>query len=149
MECKGKIAIACDHGGFQLKQSLMSYLAENGYAYEDFGTFSEDSCDYPDYAEKACRAVVNGDCSRGVLVCGTGIGMSIAANKIHGIRAAVCTEAFSAEFTRRHNDANILCLGQRVLGTETALKLLEIFLETPYEGGRHANRLAKVKNLEN
>lgn len=148
MGSKEKIALACDHGGYQLKQAVMTYLSENGFSFEDFGTFSDESCDYPDYAAKACTAVIGGGCDKAILVCGTGIGMSIAANKIRGIRAAVCTELFSAEFTRRHNDANVLCLGQRVLKTDVALQLVEIFLKTPYEGGRHAGRLAKIAELE-
>lgn len=146
----GKIALASDHGGFGLKGQIADYLRENGVKFIDFGTDSRESCDYPDYAEKACAAVVAGDCDCAILVCGTGIGMSIAANKIHGIRAACCSDTFSARFTRMHNDANALCLGERVCGVGLALDIVELFLTTEFEsGGRHSARLAKINNIEN
>lgn len=146
----GKIALASDHGGFGLKGQIADYLRENGVKFVDFGTDSRESCDYPDYAEKACTAVVSGDCDCAILVCGTGIGMSIAANKIHGIRAACCSDTFSARFTRMHNDANALCLGERVCGAGLALDIVELFLTTEFEsGGRHNARLAKINNIEN
>ena len=142
------IALGCDHGGFSLMQVIKKYLDETGREYKDFGTFSQESCDYPTYAEAAARAVAAGECDKGILVCGTGIGMSMAANKIHGIRAAVCSDCFSTEMTRRHNDANVMCLGERVMGPGLAMKLVEIFLETPFEGGRHARRVCMVGALE-
>ena len=138
------LAIGSDHGGFALKEELKAHLDERGVAYKDFGTFSEESCDYPDVAEPLCRAVVAGEYDRGILICGTGIGMSMAANKVSGIRAALCGDCFSAEFTRRHNDANILTLGARVVGPGLALKIIDTFLDTPFEGGRHARRIAKL-----
>ena len=142
------IALGCDHGGFALKQELMKHLSERGLEFKDFGTYSEESCDYPIYAEAVGRAVVSGQCDRGILICGTGIGMSIAANKIDGIRAANCGDCFSAEFTRRHNDANILCLGARVLGSGLALMITDIFLDTEFEGGRHQRRVDMITKLE-
>lgn len=146
----GKIALASDHGGFGLKGQIADYLRENGVKFVDFGTDSRDSCDYPDFAEKACSAVTSGDCDCAILVCGTGIGMSIAANKIKGIRAACCSDTFSARFTRMHNDANALCLGERVCGVGLALDIVELFITTEFEaGGRHSARLSKVNNIEN
>ena len=142
------IAIASDHGGFALKQELMAHLRERGLEYRDFGCFSADSCDYPDFGEPAARAVAAGDCDRGVLICGTGIGMSITANKVKGIRCALCGDCYSAELTRRHNNANILALGARVLGSGLAEKILDTFLDTPFEGGRHARRVAKIHEVE-
>jgi ribose 5-phosphate isomerase B len=142
------LAIGSDHGGFALKEELKAHLDERGVAYKDFGTFSEESCDYPDVAEPLCRAVVAGEYDRGILICGTGIGMSMAANKVSGIRAALCGDCFSAEFTRRHNDANILTLGARVVGPGLALKIIDTFLDTPFEGGRHARRIAKLADIE-
>ena len=142
------IALACDHGGFALMQAVKKHLDELGLAWRDFGTWSEDSCDYPDYAAPAARAVSSGECDRGILICGTGIGIAIAANKIHGIRAATCSDCFSAEATRRHNDANMLAMGARVLGEGLALKIVDIFLTTPFEGGRHQRRIDKIAALE-
>jgi len=140
------IAIGCDHGGYNLKQNIIKYLEENGVEYKDFGTYTADSCDYPVFAEKVCDAVTGGECEKGILVCGTGIGMSMAANKHKGIRAAVCSDAFSTEFTRRHNDANVMCMGERTLGPGLALKLVEIFLNTPFEGGKHLRRISMFKD---
>ena len=142
------IAIGCDHGGFKLKAAVKKFLEENGYEYRDFGTDSEKSCDYIDYAKKVADAVVGGECKRGILLCGTGIGMSIAANKVKGIRAAHCTDYFSAKYTRLHNDANIICLGERITGEGLALEIIKVFLETEFEGGRHAVRVNKIAELE-
>ena len=142
------IAIGSDHGGFLLKQEVMKYLAEKGLEYKDFGTYTEDSCDYPVYGEAVARAVASGECERGIVICGTGIGISISANKVHGIRAALCGDCYSAEYTRRHNDANVLALGARVLGSGLALKIVETFLTTEFEGGRHARRVAMISDLE-
>ena len=142
------IAIGSDHGGFLLKQEVMKYLAEKGLEYKDFGTYTEDSCDYPIYGEAVARAVASGECERGIVICGTGIGISISANKVHGIRAALCGDCYSAEYTRRHNDANVLALGARVLGSGLALKIVETFLTTEFEGGRHARRVAMISDLE-
>ncbi len=142
------IAIASDHGGYTLKQELIARLKERGLEYTDFGAFSEESCDYPDFGEPAARAVVSGECDRGILICGTGIGMSITANKIKGVRCALCGDCYSAELTRRHNDANILAMGARVVGPGLAVKIMDTFLDTPFEGGRHARRVAKIHEVE-
>lgn len=142
------IAIASDHGGFTLKQELMAQLTKDGIAFEDLGTYTEESCDYPAYAEKLCRGVAAGTYEKGILVCGTGIGMSMTANKIRGIRCALCSDCFSAEMTRRHNDANVLALGGRVLGTELARRIMSIFLATPFDGGRHQRRIDQMMALE-
>ena len=142
------IAIASDHGGYALKQELIARLKERDLEYRDFGTFSEESCDYPDFGEPAARAVVSGECDRGILICGTGIGMSITANKIKGVRCALCGDCYSAELTRRHNDANILAMGARVVGPGLAVKIMDTFLDTPFEGGRHARRVAKIHEVE-
>ena len=142
------IVIASDHGGYALKQELMAHLRENGVAFEDIGTYSEESCDYPDFAEKAARGVADGTWEKGILVCGTGIGISIAANKIKGIRCALCSDCFSAEMCRTHNDANMLALGGRVLGPELAKRIVDLFLDTEFLGGRHAQRVAMVMALE-
>lgn len=143
------IAIGCDHGGFALKQEVMRHLDELGLAYKDFGTYSEESCDYPIYGEAVARAVAGGEYERGILICGTGIGISISANKVKGIRAALCGDCYSAEMTRRHNDANILAMGARVLGPGLALKIVDTFLNTEFEGGRHEKRVAKLMAIEN
>jgi ribose 5-phosphate isomerase B len=143
------IALGCDHGGYELMQAVKAHLDELGLAYQDFGTFSADSCDYPVYAEKAARAVASGACDRGILICGTGIGISISANKIKGIRAALCSDCYSAEMTRRHNDANMLAMGARVLGEGLALKIVDTFLTTDFEGGRHKRRVELITELEN
>ena len=142
------IAIGSDHGGFALKEEIKKHLTEKGIPFRDYGTDSEASCDYPIYAEKVCRAVTGGEAEKGILCCGTGIGMSMAANKIRGIRCACCGDCFSAEMTRRHNDANVLALGGRVLGVGLALEIADIFLDTPFEGGRHARRVAQSMALE-
>ena len=142
------IALAADHGGFELKEAVRKHLDEIGLAYTDFGTLDGASCDYPDMAAPACDAVVAGDCRCALLFCGTGVGISMSANKIHGIRACCCSDSFSAEYTRRHNDANALCLGGRVVGPGLAIQLVDLFLNTPFEGGRHQRRIDKLTALE-
>lgn len=142
------IAIACDHGAFRLKKEIIEYLKEKGIAYKDYGTCEQKSCDYADFAIPVAEAVARGEFKSGVLLCGTGIGMSIAANKVKGIRAAVVTDEFSARAARSHNDANILCMGERVLGSGLALGILDAFLGTPFEGGRHAVRIGKIADYE-
>ena len=142
------IAIGSDHGGFALKQEIMKHLEERKLEYIDFGTYSSDSCDYPQYGAAVGRAVASGSCERGILICGTGIGISISANKIHGVRAALCGDCFSAEMTRRHNDANIVALGARVVGPGLALKIVDTFLDTEFEGGRHERRVQQMMALE-
>jgi ribose 5-phosphate isomerase B len=142
------IALGCDHGGYNLLREIRAFLDERGVKYRDFGAFSEESCDYPDYARAVAESVASGEAELGILVCGTGIGMSIAANKTRGIRASLCGDCFSAEMTRRHNDANILCLGARVTGAGLALKITETFLNTGFEGGRHARRVQKISDME-
>ncbi len=140
------IAIGSDHGGFALKQALMAHLEKRGLAFQDFGTYEEASCDYPVYAKKVAQAVVSGACERGILICGTGIGMSITANKFPGIRAALCGDCFSAEATRLHNDANILCMGARVVGEGLALKIADTFLDTPFSRDeRHIRRISQIE----
>jgi len=141
------IAIGSDHGGYRLKEEICRYLDDEGIAYNDLGTYSEESCDYPEIAEKVCADVVENQ-GKGILVCGTGIGMSIAANKIKGIRAAVVWDEFTAEMARKHNDANVLCLGGRTTETGLALKIVDLFLKTELEGGRHERRVGKFKELE-
>ena len=142
------IAIGSDHGGYLLKVELKKHLEEKGIEFKDFGTDSTASCDYPIYAEKVCRAIQSGECDKGILICGTGIGMSMCANKCKGIRAAHCSDHFSAEFTRKHNDANVLCMGARTIGPGVALQLADIFLTTEFEGGRHERRVAMMMELE-
>lgn len=142
------IAIASDHGGYKLKEAIKVFLSENGYEYKDFGTNSEESCDYADYAKPVALSVKNGECEKGILICGTGIGMSLAANKVKGIRAALCGDYFSAKYTRLHNDANIICIGERVTGEGLALELVDVFLKTEFEGGRHAKRIEKIAKME-
>ncbi len=137
-----KIAIACDHGGYELKLEIIKKLTEMGVEYVDFGTDSTESVDYPIYAEKVCDAITSGKTELGILVCGTGIGMSMAANKHRGIRAACCADTFSARMTRMHNDANVLCLGGRVLGAGLACDMVELFVTSEYLGGRHDKRIA-------
>lgn len=140
------IAIGSDHGGFRLKQVIMKHLESRGEEYYDFGTYSDESCDYPDYGRAVAEAVADGRFERGILICGTGIGISITANKVHGIRAALCGDCFSAEATRQHNDANILALGARVVGEGLALKIVDTFLDTPFSNDeRHIRRIAKIE----
>ena len=144
-----KIAIGSDHGGFSVKEIAKPHLEKLGYEVIDFGTNTPDSCHYPIYAEKVARAVAAGEVDRGILICGTGIGMSIAANKIPGIRAAAVSDCFTAKATRQHNDSNILCLGERTVGPGLALLLMETFLTTEFEGGRHQTRVDMISALEN
>ena len=142
---KIKISIGSDHGGFEYKASIIKALQDKGYDVVDMGTYSPESCDYPIIAKKVARAVAKGDFEKGILVCGTGIGMSMAANKVKGIRAAVCGDTFSARATRAHNNANILCLGQRVVGEGLALDIVDIWLTTKFEGGRHERRVNMIE----
>lgn len=138
------IVLASDHGGFELKESIKAHLTERGIRYIDLGTNSSASVDYPDYAHKLCRSLQSGEADLGILCCGTGIGMSMAANKHKGIRAACCSDTFSARFTRMHNNANVLCLGGRVVGAGLACDMVDLFIDTEYEGGRHDRRVAMV-----
>jgi len=143
-----KIAIGADHGGYSLKEIVKKHLTEQGHEVLDLGTHDTQSCHYPVFAEKVAHAVASGECERGILCCGTGIGMSIAANKVRGIRAAAVSDCFSAEFTRRHNDANVLCMGERTLGPGLALLITDIFVRTQFEGGRHQTRLDLISEME-
>lgn len=141
------IAIGSDHGGFELKEKLMEHLSERGFEYKDFGTYSSASCDYPVYAKAVANAVASGECDRGIIICGTGIGVSITANKVRGIRAALCGDCFSAEATRQHNDANVLCMGARVVGEGLALKIADTFLDTPFSNDeRHIRRISMIED---
>lgn len=140
------LAIACDHGGYELKQEILKHLDKRGIAYKDFGCDSTEAVDYPIYARKVTDAITGGECERGILICGTGIGISIAANKVKGIRAALCTDCFTAEATRQHNDANILALGGRVVGPGLALKIVDTFLDTPFSNAeRHKHRIELIE----
>ncbi len=143
------IAIACDHGAVELKKEIKAYLDSLGFSCKDFGTDTEASVDYPVYAEKAARAVVSGECECGIVMCGTGIGMSLAANKVKGIRCAVCGDCYSARMSRAHNNANMLSMGARVIGSELAKLIVHEFLTTPFEGGRHERRVSMITALEN
>ena len=142
------LAIASDHAGYALKKSIEKHLDEIGVKYIDFGTDSTESCNYPDFAHKLCVSMQSGECYRGILVCGTGVGMSMTANKHKGIRAACCSDTFSAKATRMHNDANVLCMGERVVGPGLANDLVDIFLSTEFEGGRHEKRVAMVNSYD-
>lgn len=141
--------LGADHGGFELKESIKKYLDEKGIKYEDCGTYSADSVDYALIAKKTCDKIVSCEGNKGILCCGTGIGISMAANKVNGIRAACCSDYFSAKYTRLHNDANVLCMGGRVVGAGLALELVEVFLNTEFEGGRHQRRIDQLKDIEN
>lgn len=143
------IALGSDHGGFELKEEIKKYLEEKGYEVKDFGCYTPESVDYPDIAYPVAKEVAAGTYEKAILCCGTGIGISLAANKVKGIRAAACSDTFSAEMMRRHNDANILCLGGRVVGIGLALKMVDLFLETEFEGGRHQRRVDKIMEIEN
>ena len=143
-----KISIACDHGAFELKERLKAHLLDQGHQVIDCGTNSAESCDYPDFGIAAARLVADGTCGRGVVLCTTGIGMSIAANKVKGVRCALCHEPLSAEMTRRHNDANVLAMGAGVTGGNLAQRILDVFLSTDFEGGRHQRRVDKVMAAE-
>ena len=142
------IALGCDHGGFRLKEHIKKYLDDHGLDYQDFGCPDTQSCDYPVYAEAAARAVADGRCERGIVICTTGIGVSIAANKVRGIRCALCTDPLMAEMTRRHNDANMLALGAGIVGPNLAERIVETFLTTGFEGGRHARRVDLIARME-
>lgn len=139
-----RIVVGCDHAGFAVKQAVLGWLAARGHAVEDRGTSSEASVDYPDYAHQVASAVAAGDADLGILLCGTGLGMSMAANKVRGVRAAVCHDAFTARMARAHNDANVLCVGSRVVGLGVLESIVDAFLDASFEGGRHARRVAKI-----
>jgi len=143
-----RIAIGSDHGGYELKTIVVRHLRELGHEVEDYGTHSLDSVDYPDFALPVAKAVAAGQCERGMLICGTGIGVCIAANKVRGIRAALCSDTYSARMSRQHNDANILCMGGRVLGQGLALDIVDTWLNASFEGGRHARRVDKIHRIE-
>ncbi len=143
------IAIGSDHGGFELKNYVIEHLHKKGIEVKDFGTYSEDSVDYPDCAKPVCQAILDGECEGGILVCGTGIGISMAANKFKGIRAALCSDTFSATMSKVHNNANVICLGGRVLGRELAYTIVDAWLNAEFEGGRHNDRIKKIHQIEN
>ena len=140
--------MACDHGGLELKLLIMKHLEDRGFEVKDFGTDTLDSCDYPDYAEPAARAVASGECDRGIVVCTTGIGVSIVANKVDGVRCALLSDPISAKLTRQHNDTNMMALGQGFVGPKLALEIVDIWLATEFEGGRHQNRVNKIMAIE-
>ena len=144
-----RIALGCDHGGFEHKNAIAEHLKTRGFEICDFGIYENTPVDYPDIALKVASSIVKKENDLGILVCGTGIGMSLAANKVKGIRAAACSDHFSAKYTRLHNNANILCLGGRVIGVGTALELTDLFVDTEFEGGRHQNRINKITEIEN
>ena len=143
-----KIAIGCDHGGYLLKQDILIWLEEHDYEFEDFGCYNTESVDYPVYGEKVARAVASGECDKGIVICTTGIGISMSANKVKGIRCALCGDSYSAEMTRRHNDANVLAMGAGIVGPNLAKKITEVFLITEFEGGRHARRVGLLDNIQ-
>ena len=141
------IALGCDHGGYELKQEVIAYLEKNGLEYKDFGCYSTEAVDSPVYAKLVAKAIQSGECEKGILICGTGIGISITANKFKGIRAALCSDCFSAEATRLHNDANIVAMGARVVGPGLAIKIIDTFLNTPFSGEeRHKRRIAQIED---
>ena len=142
------ISIGCDHGGFALKENIRAYLEEQGHTVTDVGCKNLESCDYPDFGAAAARLVASGACERGIVICTTGIGISISANKVKGIRCALCGDAFSAEMTRRHNDANMLALGAGITGPMVAERIVDVFLNTGFEGGRHQRRVDKMMDIE-
>ncbi|MDK2807239.1 MAG: ribose 5-phosphate isomerase [Thermoanaerobacterium sp.] len=142
------IAIGSDHGGYELKEAIKKHLDEKGIEYKDFGTFSEESVDYPDFALKVAEAVASGEFDKGILLCGTGVGISIAANKVPGIRAANVSDAFSARYSKEHNNANVLCMGGRVVGPGLAAILVDEWLNAEFQGGRHQKRLDKITEIE-
>ena len=143
------IAIACDHAALEMKAEVIKILEERELAYEDFGTFTTDSCHYPIFGARAAQAVASGKCDRGILICGTGIGMSLVANKVKGIRCALCSDSYSAKMTRAHNDSNMLAMGARVIGIEVAKEIVNAWLDTPFEGGRHQTRVDMITAIEN
>lgn len=142
------LAIGCDHGGFELKNHIKEHLENRGIEFKDFGTFDEASCDYPDIAQAVCESIKNGESDKGILVCGTGIGMSISANKVKGIRAAHVTDVYSAKMTKMHNNSNVICLGGRVTGRELAFMIVDTWLDTEFAGGRHQARIDKISAQE-
>jgi len=143
------IAISSDHGGYDLKEEIKKHLKEKGYELKDFGTCDKAcSVDYPDYGLAVAQAVANGECDRGIIICGTGIGISISANKVPGIRAALCNDTFSARMSREHNDANVLALGARVIGTGLALEIVDTWFKAEFQGGRHKRRVDKISDIE-
>lgn len=143
-----KIGLGSDHAGLRLKSAIAAHLLEQGHEPLDLGTSSEDSCDYPDFARRVAEAVRDGRCERGILVCATGVGMAVCANKVRGIRAGACNDLYTARFSRLHNDLNVLCLGERVIGAGLALEIVRVWLETPFEGGRHQRRLGLISAME-
>jgi len=143
------IALACDHGGFGLMREVMGFLDSRGFEYKDFGTFSEEDCDYPEFTYLAASAISSGECDRGIFICGTGIGMSIAANKVPGIRAAVCFDNFTVRMARSHNDANVVCLGARVIDAALAIEIVDLFLSTVFDGAlRHVRRVGLINAID-
>ena len=142
------IAIGCDHGGINLKNYIEKFLEKKGLEYKDMGTYDTNSCDYPDIAKAVCSLVVSGECEKGILICGTGIGMSMAANKIDGIRAAHVTDTYSTRMTKEHNNANVICLGERITGCDLALDIVDAYLSAEFLGGRHETRVNKVMELD-
>lgn len=143
------IAIGSDHAGYSLKKEIIAWLNENNMLFVEFGCMNGESCDYPLVAEEVCSRIVNGEAEFGILICGTGIGISMAANKVKGIRAALCTDSYMAKYTRLHNDANVLCMGGRVIGAGVAAEIVETFLNTDFEGGRHQRRVDQITDIEN
>ena len=141
------IAIGCDHGGYELKEHIVKYLKDKGVDVKDFGVYNEDSVDYPDCAAPVCKAVLSGEAEHGILLCGTGIGISIAANKYKGIRAALCSDVYSAKMTKQHNNSNIICLGGRVTGRELAFMIVDAWMNAEFEGGRHQARIDKIESI--
>ena len=142
------IALGSDHGGYELKEIIKKHLTEREIEFKDCGCYTTESVDYPDIAKTTCESVINGECEKALLFCGTGVGISIAANKVKGIRACCCSDAFSAKYTRLHNDANALCLGGRVVGAGVAIELVDLFIDTQFEGGRHSGRVEKIMDIE-
>ena len=143
------IALGADHGGYELKESIKKHLEEKGVEYKDYGSYTGEAIDYPIIAKKVADAIVSGECERGILCCGTGVGISIAANKVKGIRCACCSDYFSAYYTRLHNDANILAMGGRVVGAGLGIMMADVFIETEFEGGRHERRVGLITEIEN
>jgi ribose 5-phosphate isomerase B len=150
LNMKKIIGFGCDHGGFELKNEMIKHLEDRGFKVKDYGTYENKSCDYPDIAIRVCKGIISGECELGILICGTGIGMSLAANKVKSIRAACCSDIFSAKYTRLHNDSQILCLGGRVVGAGLAAELVDVFVDTDFSGDeRHQKRIDKVTAVEN
>ncbi len=144
-----RIALGSDHGGYELKEYVKKYLDNKGIEYTDYGTNSSESVDYPEFGQKVAEVVKEGKCDRGIVCCGTGIGISISANKVPGIRCALCSDCYSARMSREHNNANVLALGARVIGRDVALEIVDIWLKTEFQGGRHEKRLNKILEIEN